>query len=192
MEKQNIPQYHHCRNLESVVFGEVKASPNYSDKDFRGAYRWLEKEVGFYPLFCAVGTTDEDIRMTGYPDNWRVKVSSDEYRKKGEFPNQVLFSFKDVDGVFMDYDAWHLVLNSTRNNYKMSDYEKRLIFKPSWQKSKWLMQANEKPHTIQLVTPTLYLHKADKIGVRNDMTKKELGDKGFQNIEVKRVLIERL
>ena len=192
MEKQDIPQYHHCRNLESVVFGEVKASPNYSDKDFKGAYRWLEKEVGFYPLFCAVGTTDEDIRMTGYQDNWRVKISSDEYRKKGEFPNQVLFSFKDVDGVFMDYDAWHLVLNSTRNDYKMSDYEKRLIFKPSWQKSKWLMKAEEKPHTIQLVTPTLYLHKADKISVRNDMTKKELGDKGFQNIEVKRVLIERL
>ena len=174
LKKMIKSNYYHCRNLESVVFGEVKAIPEYSDKDLKGAYHWLEKEVGFYPLFCAVGTTDEDIRMTGYQDNWRVKVSFDEYRKKGCFPNQVLFRFKNVDGVFMDYDAWHLVLNSTRNNYEMSDYEKKLIFKPSWQKSKWLMKAKEKPHTVQLVTSKLYLHKADKISVRNEITKKEL------------------
>jgi len=80
-------QYHHCRSLDSAVYGRVEASPEHADQDFKDAYSWLEKEVGFYPLFLAVGTTDEDIRMTGYQNQWR-KILSDglngkDYRKKG-------------------------------------------------------------------------------------------------------------
>ncbi|MCK4614484.1 MAG: hypothetical protein KAU14_06750 [Thermoplasmata archaeon] len=183
-------QYHHCRSLESIIFGEVKSPPAYSGPDFKDAYLWLKKEVGFYPTFLAVGTTEEDIRMTGYQDNWRVKISDKKCRKRGEFPNMVLFSFEDVDGIFTDYDYWHLVLNASYKDYQMTDYEKRLIFKPSWQKSKWLRKANKNPHSVQLITKTLYLPGAERIWVRNRQTKKLLEFRGFRNVEVKRIRLE--
>lgn len=37
--------YHHCRSLDGVIYGIVKASPAYADQDFKDAYSWLEKEV---------------------------------------------------------------------------------------------------------------------------------------------------
>lgn len=35
---------HHSRNLNSIVFGEVKASPEHYDPDFKDAYLWLENQ----------------------------------------------------------------------------------------------------------------------------------------------------
>jgi hypothetical protein len=194
-------EYHHCRCLESVVFGEIKANPTYFDKDLKDAYFWLEKEVGFYPIILAVGKTDEDIRMTGYQNQFgRILTESSKgntYRKKGEFPNDVLFSFENVDGIFMDYMYWHIVLNSSYKNYQITDYEKRLIFKPSWNKTDWLRKAKKNPHSVQLVTSKLYLPYAKRIWVRNKDTKETLEEKGFNNnnnnynnIEVKRLTIE--
>jgi len=186
--------YPHCRSLNSVVYGEVEASPEYSDKYLKDAYLWLEKEIGFYPIFLSVGTTDEDIRMTGYQSQWRRILSEGpngkEYRKKGDFPNDVLFSFSDIDGVFMDYDYWHIVLNASYNNYQVTDYEKRLIFKPSWSKSKWLRKSKKDPHSVQLVTPKLYLPNAKRIWVRNQRTQKLLTSIGFDNIESRKLVLE--
>lgn len=175
-------QYHHCRSLDSAVYGRVEASPEHADQDFKDAYSWLEKEVGFYPLFLAVGTTDEDIRMTGYQNQWR-KILSDG-------PNDVLFSFEKVEGVFMDYGYWHLVLNSSHKNYQMTDYEKRLIFKPSWPKLKWLKNVEKKPSSVQLVTRSLHLPDAKRVRVRNQQTKKLLEFRGFENVEVRRIILE--
>lgn len=191
-------QYHHCIDLEKVVFGEIKGNPKYSNFNsdvefFKESYLWLEKEVRFYPLFLAVGTTEEDIRMTGYQNQWaKLLVESkdrNEYRKKGEFPNYVLFSFQNIEGIFMDYDGWHLVLNASYKNYQMTNYEKRLIFKRSWSKSKWLRKTR-KQHSVQLVTSKLYLPFADRIWVRNKKTKTILENMGFRNVEVKRILLE--
>ena len=210
--------YHHCRSLESVVFGKVKANPKYSDPDFKDAYLWLKGEVGFYPLFLSVGTTYDDILMTGYPNQWRKIISTkivgrrgngtyiqkNVLRKKGEFPNDVLFSFEELrcpfsmprntirsiqlrcpmEWAFMDYGYWHLALGSYRD--KITDYEKRLIFKPSWQKSKWLGKAKKISQSVQLVTQSLYLPDAQRIWVRNKKTKKVLEGMGFDNVEVKR------
>lgn len=186
--------YHYCMNLENIIFGEIKADLKYSAIEFKDAYLWLEKEIGFYPLFLAVGASEEDIRMTDYQNQWRrllvENLNGNEYRKKGEFPNYVLFSFQNVEGIFMDYDKWHLVLNASYKNYKMTDCEKRLIFKPSWPKSKWLRKARNEQHSVQLVAPSLYLPNAGRIWVRNQQTKKLLEAKGFENIEVKRLLLE--
>jgi hypothetical protein len=164
----------------------------------------VRKKVGFYPLFLAVGTTEEDIRMTGYQNQWAKVIGSkivgrrndgtyiqrNILRRKGEFPNDVLFSFEDVDGKFMDYMSWHLVLNASYKNYQMTDYEKGLIFKPSWPKSKWLKKAREDPHSVQLVTSTLYLPEAGRIWVRNRQTKNYLESMGFENVEVRRLFLE--
>ncbi len=191
-------RYHHCRNLESVVYGEVKGNPEFGDKDYKGAYNWLEKELGFYPLFLAVGETEEDIRMTCYADNWRVRISTSLedgklngiYTKKGEFPNYVLFSFDNVEGIFSDYDSWHLVLAARQKNYNMTSYEKRLLFKPSWKKSDWLRKARKEPGTVQIVTPKLYLPSSKRIWARNNETKVLLEKSGFSDIEVKRMLLQ--
>ncbi len=186
--------YHHCRSLDSVVYGEVRANSEHSEPYFKDAYSWLERKVGFYPLFLAVGASEEDIRMTGYQNQWRriLSDSSDgkEYRERGEFPNDILVSFENVDGIFMDYGYWHLVLNAGYKNYQMSDYEKRLIFKPSWSKSKWLKKAKKDPHSVQLVTSSLYLPDAKRILVRNQQTKKLLESSGFENVEVRRLILE--
>ena len=183
-------QYHHCRSLESIVYGSVEGSPEHADKDFKDAYSWLEKEVGFYPLFLSVGTADEDIRMTGYQNQWRRILSEGskgkEYRRKGDYVNDVLFSFEYIDGVFMDYNYWHIALSASYKNYRMTDYEKKLIFKPSWSKSKWLRKAKVAAHSVQLVTRELYLPDAGRIWVRNQQTKKLVSSMGFENIDSRR------
>lgn len=164
-------QYSHCRSLSSVVHGEIKANPKYAENDFKRAYSWLEKEVGFYPLFLAVGTAYEDLRMTGYLDN----------------SENVLFSFGEVRGVFMDFITWHLVLNSGHNNYKITEYEKKLIFKPSWSKSKWLAKARKEPGSVQLVTPKLDLSISKRVHARNTKTKKALISLGFDDIKIRNI-----
>lgn len=184
-------QYHHCRSLDNVVYGEIKAYPEYSDPDFKGAYFWLKKEVEFYPLFLAVGISDQNIRITGYQGQWKRLLlegpNGNEYRKKGEFPNDVLFSFREVEGIFMDYFAWHFVLNAYPK-YEITDYEKRQIFKSSWSKSKWLRKAR-KDYPVQLVTSTLFLPNAERIWVRNRQTRNLLESMGFKNVEVRKLLL---
>ncbi len=34
------------------------------------AYGWLADRLGFWPLFLAVGETEEDRRVTGYQMQW--------------------------------------------------------------------------------------------------------------------------
>jgi len=205
--------YHHCRTLESIVYGTVRPSPEHAIEWLKEEYIWLEKEVGFYPLFLAVGGTEDDIRMTGYDTQWNKRIGTEivgrkkngnciqknVLRKKGEFPNEVLFSFDDfdklqeasTDGVFMDYMAWHIVLNSSHCNYQISEQYKRMIFKYSWPKSKWLNYAKKEPHNVQLVTKELYLPAAKQIWARNNPTKAKLEEMGFRNVEVKRIYVYR-
>ena len=187
-------KYHHSRSLDSVVFGEVKHTKEFSGETYRAAYLWLEKEIGFFPIFLSVGTTDEDIRMTGYQNQWMrlIAMSNSKriYRKKSEFPNYILFSYEELDGVFTDYNDWHIALNSGYKDCQLTDYEKRLILKPSWSRSKWLSHAKNHPHSVQLVTKSLDLSNADRIWVRNIKTKTILEQIGFKNIEVKRLLIK--
>lgn len=191
--------YHHCRLLESVSYGEIVADSTYSNPDFKEAYGWLEKEIGFYPLFLAVGISENDIRMTGYQNNWRRFIGTEKiedgklvrkYRRGGEFPNEILFSFKLVDGIFMDYDYWHIALNAVGYKDIITDHEKRLIFKPSWRKTQWLNKAKYEPHSVQLAAPRLYLPAASLISVRNKSTQLMLKMRGFQNIEVRRIRVE--
>lgn len=61
-------RYHHSRNLNGVVYGDVEADPRYTDPLFRGAYAWLAGRIGFSPLFLAVGSTKADFKMTTYDD----------------------------------------------------------------------------------------------------------------------------
>ncbi|MBI5391674.1 hypothetical protein HZB00_01600 [Candidatus Woesearchaeota archaeon] len=176
-------RYHHVMNLEDVFYGRIKPDPERSDKDFRQAYRWLEKEVGFYPLFLAVGAREENMRMTGYQNQWMQG-------KQGETKlNTVLFSFEEIEGVFTDYDIWHLVLGAGAKEYKMPEQDKQMLFKKSWSKARWLKKADEKTNTVQIVTPKLDLRQAGRIWVRNRRTKEKMEEEGFIGVEIKRIKI---
>lgn len=59
------PHYHHCMPVGQVKHGTIRAYPAYSYPGFMPAYEWLEDELGFFPLFCAVGVSAAVIRMTG-------------------------------------------------------------------------------------------------------------------------------
>ena len=89
----------------------------------------------------------------------------------------------------MDYDRWGFVINAQNKNYQMTDYEKKLIFKPSWNKSKWLRKSKKEPHSVQLVTPKLDITNSNRIWVRNQKTKNHLENLGFNNIYVKRLIL---
>lgn len=171
--------YHHNRALDSVIYGTVRANPEYACEEFRDAYLWLEKEIGFYPTFLAVGKTENDINMTGYQDQWRKQNSPKD--------NYVLFSFENVTGVFMDFDWWHVVLNS-RDYSKITKRQKQRIFKYSWSNDDWLRKVRLENHPVQIVAPEINLSEAGRIWVRNKKTKKSLESLGFENIEVKRLL----
>jgi hypothetical protein len=141
----------------------------------------------------SVGSGNDSIYITGYDNQWRIKIvdaldkKRRKYRKKGGFPNMAMFSFQDLSGVFSDYDYWHYVLNS--HDCKITDYEKRLIFKPSYTKARWLLKAKKNPGSVQLVVPKLYLPDAKRVWVRNKKTKKYLEKMGFENVQVKRLQI---
>jgi hypothetical protein len=193
--------FHHSRKLEHCFPHRVtqrrlhESEIPAEDIIFERSYHWLEKEVGFYPLFMAVGDTEEDIRMSGYQNQWKRLVVSGkdykEYRQKGEVENNVLFSYKDLPGgVFMDYANWHLVLNSDYKDYQLTDREKRTIFRPSWNKADWLRFARKNPQYVQYVVPELDLTNADVISVRNAKTKRQLEQQGFTNVQVRRIKIE--
>jgi len=206
--------YHHCMSIKDVSFKEIVPDPVYSFRksveeglpygrsttdyccDLHANW-WLEKQFGFYPLFLAVGHTYEDINMSGYPYQWSriVSTSYDQERKKtvhvlrkpGEFRNDVLFSYENLEGVrFVDYDYWFWILNACLDD-PIPEYVKRLVIKPSWNKADWLRKARKEPHHVMGVIPRLDLRLADRIWVRNASSAKLLADMGFNKVKVKRM-----
>jgi hypothetical protein len=170
--------YHYALPIKNVrlIFKESKGllipRPKYSDPDFLPAYQWIQKEVGFFPIFIAIGDSIESIQMTGFQNS----------------PQHVLFSFEDVKGIFMDYDNWHIVLNASFNNYQLTPRQKSLIFKYSWQRHDWLRKAIETPHSVQLVAKEINLIRAQRAWIQNPKIKPVLEKLGFLRIKVKSIL----
>lgn len=192
--------FHHCIPVERVRHRTIcRPDTRFSDPDFRPAYQWLEDQIGFAPFFFSVGCDLSAIRLTGYDDNWRVWKGSrvvrgkrqEILRRHGEFPNLALFSFEDIDGIFMDYGAWHIALNSCRGSRPVSTAEERMIFKPSWSRARWIRAARGTTHSIQLVAPELPLDRAARVSVRNTKTRDLLAATGFLNPVVLRIPVLR-
>ena len=188
-------------NVTSVNIGSVKNAEEYD----LHPNLWLQKETGFYPLFLSV---HGDIHTTGYQGNWsRCLMSWHEngkrkvlMRKKGEFPNYVMFSFDHLDDItFIDYSWWFVVLNSvTGGNYdRVIEKDKQILFKRSWSKNKWIrhiVNQLEKSgsYKAMAIIPRLDLKQASSVWVRNNESKKKLEHMGFKNVQVKRVKVESI
>ena len=191
------PLYHHCMPAPGVTNDTITADRSRSDPLFLPAYDWVEAQLGFFPLFLAVGGWDKIAWMTGYQDNWRVSTGSEcvdgkyrkTYRRKGEFPNLALLSFDHIDGVFMDYDYWHIALNACMNASRVSTREEQWIFKPLWTKTRWLRAALTGTHRVQLVTQNLPISSVRKIRVRNLATRSLLEERGFNDVQVFRIQV---
>lgn len=185
--------------LSQVSYNTIRADPEYSAESYLlPAYEWLAEQIGFFPHFVSVGTNSDALYRTGYQDNWRVwtggEFVNNEYRKtyekKGEIPNNVLFSFDYLEGVFMDFDYWHIAINECVNGGNVSKRELNWIFKPSWTRERWLRAATNQTHAVDLLVPEIPLNKSAKVRVRNHATKKIIAAMGFQNIEISRFRVE--
>ena len=185
--------------LSQVTYGTIRADPVYSsDTYLLPAYEWLAEQIGFFPHFVSVGTDEYALHRTGYQDQWRIWDGGDfvdgeyrkNYRKKGEFPNTVLFSFDHLDGVFIDYNYWHIALNTCPNGRIVTKSEMNWILKPSWTRQRWLRAMMDQTHPVDLVVPELPLKDAARVWVRNRATQKLMETKGFRNVEVVRTHVE--
>lgn len=208
---------YHAMPLAQVKRGLLIPDPSYSDEEYLPAYRWLERETGFFPLFLAVGTVQEAVYVTGYSNQWRVYIGGEPtdggswrklYRKAGEFPNYVLFALplsalagnsegnsertaKDsFSGVFTDYQWWNIVLTDCMNGTAVGQKLRRTLFKKSWARSKWLSTAAKDGHLVQVVAPQIDLDRAAFVWARNQETAKTLRQMGFANVQVKRLPLE--
>ncbi|HMW91213.1 MAG TPA: hypothetical protein PLC15_11415 [Candidatus Obscuribacter sp.] len=206
-DKQAVRLYH-CMPLSGVSYGVLLPDPAFSDTDFLPAYRWAEERLGFFPLFLAVGP-EEAVSMTGYVNQWQRYIGTERkddgtianvYRRKGEFPNNVLFVFgKEAvaahEAVFTDYMAWHIVLNETMNQHlheaKIGVQAVRSLFKKSWSMARWYNHSRKALHDVQLLVPRLDLRQAQEVWVRNKSTARKLKAMGFANVKVKRLPVER-
>lgn len=212
--------YHHCRNIDHVLYDIVipyrphihlpvpdcSGHCNFDDwhtyLDYDTAYRWLAERTGFWPLWLAVGADEDAIYMTGYASQFTRIISwskeGNKYRKTGEFPSDVLFSWQQApQGAFyLDYSNWHVVLNSVYLHCKdghqaeirdISSWWERQILRPSWKKSDWQRVTIRGTHSVQAVCPQLDLRSADLVRVRNKKEKIRLEKMGFRNVEVWRI-----
>jgi hypothetical protein len=187
--------------LSQVAFNTIRADPAYSAGNYLlPAYEWLAEQIGFFPHFVSVGKDERALYRTGYQDNWRVSIGGDFvngkyqkiYRKKGEFPNHVLLSFDHLEGIFMDFNYWHIAINACTNGGSVSKSEMNWIFKPSWTRQRWLRAAITASHPVDLLMPEISLDTAKRVRVRNRSTQKILEMKGFRNVEVARIHAESL
>jgi len=199
MKDSTIDLFHHCMPGSQVRLGTIRADPSWSDAGLLPAYEWLAEQIGFFPHFVSVGNNRSALYRTGYQDNWRVFVGSDNvrgswqkvYRKRGEFPNLVLFSFRDLEGVFMDYESWHIAINACINRGRVTTNDMKMIFKPSWTRSRWL-HAAKNSLAVDLLMQDLPLDTAAGVCVRNRATQNLMEEMGFRNVEIARIPVDSI
>ena len=213
--------YHHSCPLSAVRYGTIRprklsslftAAPQcvkgqaceldwwHYARSMKLAYEWLAGEVSFYPLFLAVGATEDDRCATGYQSQFkRPRPGS----QKSE--PRVLFSYEaqpTAPLAFNDYDHWHSLLSGafsslenlgggrhTRTLRTIPQERRDQVLKPDWSSSRWLRQAGRAVHTVQAVVPALDLRAATRIWVPNVATRDELLRQGFagERVEVHRL-----
>jgi hypothetical protein len=189
----------HSIPFDQIRQGVIEPDVSFAeDKENIPAYRWLEAEIGFYPLFFAIGRVDDGAvySVTGYQSNWQRPDDFEEGQagKTGEPRNQVLFVFSmDIlaESLFIEDMTWcGCVLNSAENA-GVSARVAASLFKPSWTPSKWRSLARKDGHAVQVVARSVNLGSAQAVYVRNKKTREALLQQGFKNVLVKRVPIYR-
>jgi hypothetical protein len=122
-------RFHHRRSIKYSRFGMIEpvrltkvldapdcraaggciADECHDALDYQPAYEWVADQVGFWPLFLAVGET-HDALLTTYQPRFRHN------RLPSRPRTNALFSWSSPPGelTYMDDMEWHIVLNSIR------------------------------------------------------------------------------
>ncbi len=191
----------HGRDLDEVAYDIVlpnKEHPHNPDQIPK--YKWLEKEIGFWPLWLAVGSR-KAAYFTRYHYNWTSGYGWNEKGhldwkpwKNGEAPNRVMFIFEPdtIDGAFIDYSAW-LDLGAKLIRSEPSPVEDRLrnrLLLSGMTREEKLRYSYEHPLDLNYVTPGLDLRKAIVVWCRDEETKLKLEKMGFTNVQVVLILAD--
>ena len=209
-------RYHHARPLEFARHGlvvpvretDVVSAPScafgggacdqaddwHRALQMEAAYRWLAERVGFWPLFLAVGESDDDRRMTGYQNQWS---RSGCWAPPGPPRDIVLFSWclPATGAVHCCYDHWHIVLNSVRAGGRQHELHVALedrraeswVLHRSWSHAAWHRAARRRPGSVQAVAPMLDLASADEVWAPNRRVSRALVALGFDQVGVRRL-----
>jgi len=207
--------FHHCRSVAHVKRGVVEpvrattfmTAPDcaaaggcdwsddwHSALALEAAYEWLAVRIGFWPLFVAVGDSDDARRVSGYQLQWRrAEIAA----RAGQPPSKVLLSWSDqpARAVFTDYTEWHIVMNSVREiggdphrlRVKINKAAEASILRPKWDRDRWLRHA--RGADVQAAVPQLDLATADELWAPNLRAARMLRDLGFPT---DRVWVRRL
>lgn len=211
-------RFHHARSLANVRHGTVapvrlteliprpdcSGGCEWSDAwhealVMEATYKWLAGLSGFWPLFLAVGETDEDRRMTAYQLQFSRSPKSG---PRGPIRERVMFSYHHPPPgtVYLDYMNWHIPLNSLIEQHGdphrlavqlRSRGDQAAVLKRSWPASRWLRYARQNPHCVQAAVPELNLAAADEIWVPNQRIAHALHQQGFppERITVRRLTV---
>ena len=190
--------FHHCRVLEFVAFRVVWPAPpmrarephdpslpcDWSDSTHQrilldSPKAWLAAEVGFWPLFLAVGGSDAICLQSGYGHDHSVR--------------NVLFSYASLPppGVLLDHVAWHSILAAVQCSDRthaiphVDEMTRRAIFRPDLDKSAWLRLAAAEPGRVQAVVPSLDLRSAALVSCHDVDARTSLVDLGFSTDQVR-------
>ncbi len=196
--------YWHCMPVNLISGPVLVPEPTFSDTDYLPGYKWLEKRIGYFPLFMAAGNEDSAPYNAGYNNQWRVVLSSRyckeknrvislERRAKGDAPNFAMFRFDERPKVccFLDSAWWSIgVLTPHLNNEEPQEREVRSVLKPSWSHARWVREIKKDKIGIEMVVPQLDLRDAVEVWVRNKRAKQHLEKLGFKNVQVRRIPVE--
>lgn len=197
--------FHHTTELEYCYPQVIKPGPEHLPKDdslwaeqLNQAYSWLSQRIGHWPLFLSVGDDPSAWQMTGYQSQWARLLSERyqegkriaTYRKPGDFPSLVLFSFPCLSQAsFSSYYWWHCALNGAE---AVSKEEEEEMLRPRYSTDDWLKKAVRSPGSVQAHVPQLDLGQAQRIWCRSLKAKQQLIKQGFdpEIIQVKRLAVD--
>jgi hypothetical protein len=182
----------HSLPFSSARFGEITADPSFTSEYWLGDFRWLEKQIGFYPLFLAFGN-NYAVENTFYhgaePRCWhwsRHRILS-------------IFEFDVLENaVFTDFDEW------VNGRWEPEDGETDLspememetaaqrewyeeFFKPSWTREQWFEKAADDCTSVQILVPRLDFRKASQFWTRGPGLCRRLHSMGFSNARVRKI-----
>jgi|SRR6185437_12162652 len=181
----NVLNCFHSMPVACVKSEPFTADPNLSGESLKPWYRWLERQIGFYPLFLAFGTPLA-IENTFY--------SHDSYEcipKERQSRNVLaIFNLHAVRNcVFTDYDVW---AHSDADAFEAietgeepdADWQ-RALFKPLWSRMQWFQKARRDPTSVQLLARRLDLRRAHEIWTQDEETLYEVQSRGLMNAKVR-------
>jgi hypothetical protein len=218
--------YQHCRELDHVRYDvglgyrytHAHAEPDCARSGggcdfterwhhafyFEAAYRWLAERVGFWPLWLAVGGSDDDRRRTSYHDQFRRA-----WADGVGVANPVLFSWREKPSPLLRYpcfEHWSTIsltgidcqppqASGPRQHRSVcppaDPRAQTWILHPSWSEGDWLRRAGLVPRSVQAVAPMLDLRSADAVWCRNQPTRRRLVEIGFDpgRVQVRRLAV---